>query len=315
MLGDLPGFIGVGEIGRIWDTALLEDRDCSCGEPFHACPFWSRVGAVGFGGWEHVDGSKISRLREAVRLRRSVNDLPDASIQEIHGISARHLVPYRVLERTSQDHRSNVRRYAALMGTLYRAVADVAGARVVVDSMKFPYHVRLLPHVPGVDLRFAHLVRDSRGVAHSQTKTITKQGPGQRYRRRRHPARTALRWDAVNLAVASVTRHGTPSMLVRYEDLIARPRDELRRIASFAGESVTTDDLAFVRDHEIDLTRGHVPAGNRMRMEAGTIELRPTDGWTRELPRAQRIAVTTLTWPLIRRYGYVGRDARVRGDG
>jgi hypothetical protein len=119
-----------------------------------------------------------------------------------------------------------------------------------------------------------------------------------------------LRWDAVNVAVGSVTGGARPSTLVRYEDLIASPREVLGLIASFAGEPIGPDDITFVRGNDIDLTMGHIPAGNRMRMEAGTIALRPTDGWRRELPGAQRAAVTTLTWPLIRRYGYVGRRAR-----
>lgn len=312
MLGELPGFVGVGEIGRLWDTGLIENRDCSCGVPFRGCPFWTGVGDVGFGGWNNVNGYEVSRLREAVRLRRPLRSLPQAPISEIHSLSARHLLPLRLAARASSEYRRNVNRYAEIMGRLYEGIARVAEANVVVDSMKFPYHVNLLPQVPGVDLRFVHLVRDSRGVAHSQTKTVQKQGKAGLYRRQRHPFKTALRWDWVNLRIHSLTRAGTPSALVRYEDVVSDPAEQLRRIARFAGVPLAPDDVWFIRGTEVDLPSGHLVAGNRMRLEAGPIRLRGSDGWKTELPLKQRRLVSALTWPLIRRYAYVG--PRTGGD-
>ncbi len=313
MLGELPGFVGVGEIGRLWDTGLIENRDCSCGVPFRGCPFWTEVGDIGFGGWDNVDGYEVSRLREAVRLRRPLRSLPLSPISEIHARSARHLMPFRLAARVSPEYRSNLRGYADLMGRLYGAIAQVAGAHVVVDSMKFPYHIHVLLQVPGVDLRFVHLVRDSRGVAHSQTKTVQKQGTAGRRRRQRHPFRTALRWDWVNLTIHSLTRAGAHSTLVRYEDVVSDPAEQLRRIARFAGAPLASDDISFVRGTEVDLPGGHLVAGNRMRMEAGPVRLRVSDGWKTELPPKQRRLVSVLTWPLIRRYAYVGRGTGAGG--
>ncbi len=311
MIGELPGFVGVGEIGRLWDTGLIENRDCSCGVPFRECPFWSKVGDVGFGGWDRIDGYEISRLREAVRLRRPLRSLPPTSISEIHSLSARHLMPFRMAAFASADYRANVERYAEVLGRLYGAIAQVAEARVVTDSMKFPYHIHVLRHVPGIDLRFLHLVRDSRGVAHSQTKAVRKQGAAGRYRRQRHPVKLALRWDWVNLTIHSLTRTGAPSTLVRYEDAVSDPMNQLRRIAGFAGAPVEPDEIGFIRGMQADLPSGHLVAGNRMRMEAGPITLRVSDGWKTELPSKQRRIVSMLTWPLIRRYSYVGRGTGV----
>ena len=179
MLGELPGFVGVGEIGRLWDTSLIENRDCWCGVPFARSPFWIGVGDAGFGGWDNVDGFEVSRLRELPYQAATGVASSDLDIRGIHARSARHLVPVRLAARASSEYGRNLRRFAQLMRSLYEAIAQVAGARVVVDSMKFPYHARMLPYVPAVDLRFVHLVRDSRGVAHSQTKTIMKQGTSQ----------------------------------------------------------------------------------------------------------------------------------------
>ncbi|MBA3765170.1 MAG: sulfotransferase, partial [Actinobacteria bacterium] len=34
MLGEVPGYQAVGEVGRIWDRGLHDHIKCSCGEVF-----------------------------------------------------------------------------------------------------------------------------------------------------------------------------------------------------------------------------------------------------------------------------------------
>ena len=48
------------------------------------------------------------------------------------------------------------------------------GADVVIDSSKHVSTALVLRHVPGIDLRIVHLVRDSRGVAYSWTKEVAR---------------------------------------------------------------------------------------------------------------------------------------------
>jgi hypothetical protein len=117
----------------------------------------------------------------------------------------------------------------------------------------------------------------------------------------------ALRWDWVNLRVHALRRTHVTSILVRYEDVIADAPAQLRSIAGFAGVSVGPEDLRFIRGTEVDLPSGHLVAGNRMRLESGPIHLRPADGWRTELSTGNRRLVSLMTWPLIRRYAYVGR--------
>lgn len=314
MLGLLPGVVAVGELGRLWDTGLLEDRDCACGVAFRSCPFWTRVGDIAFGGWEAIDGYEISRLRESVRLKRRFRELPEAPIRRLRKIGTTQLLPFRPTQGLWPLYSQNIERYADLMGRLYAAIAEVAEATVIVDSMKVPYHVFLLRRVRDIDLRVVHLVRDSRGVGLSQAKVVQKQGPGGSYRGRRHPAKTALRWDWVNATFHLLRRLGVPSVLVRYEDVVSDPASELSRIADFASVPTTPADLGFIRGRQVKLPRDHLVAGNRMRMEAGPITLRAPDGWREELPQRQRRAVTLASWPLLRRYGYL-REGSAGGPG
>ena len=316
MLGMLPGVVAVGELGRLWDTGLLENRDCACGVPFRSCQFWRQVGDVAFGGWDAIDGYEVAQLRESVRLKRRFHALPNDPIPSLRKIWTPQLLPFRPGFAPWPRYRRNVRRYADLMGRLYGAIAEATGATVIVDSMKVPYHVFLLRRVRGIDLRVVHLVRDSRGVGHSQAKVVEKQGSVRgSYRGRRHPAKTALRWDWVNTTFHLLGRLRVPLLLVRYEDVVRDPAAQLSRLSDFASVSLSPDELAFVQGREVDLPGDHLVAGNRMRMEAGPILLRDPDGWRKELSDGQRRVVTFATWPLLRRYGYLRARPAAAPDG
>ncbi len=315
MLGRLPGMVAVGELGRLWDTGIIENRPCGCGVAFRDCPFWARVGQAAFGGWDGLDAQEISRLREAVRLKRRLRSLPVAPVPDLRKIGAPQALPFLIAPGLWPEYRRSLRRYTELMGRLYRGIHEVSGGAVIVDSMKVPYHVYMLRRVPAVRLRVGHLVRDSRGVAHSSMKVVKKQGSSGVFRGRRHPLKTGWRWDWVNLTFHLLWGLGVPTTFVRYETFVTSPRQELRRIAEFAGLSIRDEDVAFIRggeadrEGEADLPPDHLVAGNRMRMQTGPVRLRVSEEWKTELNPRQRRLVSLVTWPLLRRYDYVGRRA------
>lgn len=299
MLGALPGFIAVGEIGRLWDKGLVENVSCACGRPFRECPFWAEVGDRAFGGWDALDLEEVLRLYQGLTLYQSRLQHPFA-------------LPMILFPRLSPRYARDLRAYADLMQRLYRAVLDVSGASVIVDAMKIPAHVYMVSRSPGFRTRVLHLVRDSRGVAYSNTKKVERQGSreDQPFRVQRHPRKSSLKWTWFNLSYPILRWFGTPMMRVRYEQLVRDPETVLSGTAAFLGVSVRADALHFLHDGEVDLPPGHIPAGNRMRMISGTVTLRVDDAWKRELdPRSRRL-VTLITWPLLRRYGYTRR-----GDG
>ena len=43
MLGQIPGFVSVGELRFLWERGVREGQLCGCGAPVPKCPFWSRV--------------------------------------------------------------------------------------------------------------------------------------------------------------------------------------------------------------------------------------------------------------------------------
>ena len=67
-------------------------------------------------------------------------------------------------------------------------------------------------------------------------------------------------------------------------------------------------DLGFVDGHRVSLGVDHTVAGNPMRFQHGTFDLKVDEAWTGSMERGQRILATAMTWPLLTAYGYrVGR--------
>jgi hypothetical protein len=63
-----------------------------------------------------------------------------------------------------------------------------------------------------------------------------------------------------------------------------------------------------LRRGELHLGVDHTVAGNPLRFRTGSITLRPDVAWRRELAPRDRALITTLTGPMMMRYGYTLRD-------
>jgi UDP-N-acetylglucosamine transferase subunit ALG13 len=281
LLGQLPGFFSVGEMRDVWLRGVIENRRCGCGESFHDCPFWSEVGEVAFGGWDRGHAERLRRLR----LRYDRPWMP----------------PLLALRRV---HTPGLGRYVEATGRLYRAIREVSKSEVIVDSTKIPSYALLLGRVPGVDLRFVHLVRDSRGVIHSWNKSIERtDATGRPDRMIRYGSASASgRYLLYNWTAGSMRRSTMPYLFERYEDLVADPVGRLSRIVRFAGEE--PEQFDFIEGRTAILRPNHSIDGNPMRFSTGALTIRPDDAWRDHMDRVDRKVVTTITGPLLHRYGY-----------
>lgn len=293
VLGELPGVAAAGEVVHLWRWGILDDERCGCGETFSGCSFWRGVGRRAFGDTADAgpDGWTASRARTMLALRARV----DRTLQ----------LPR--LTRPTTAQRAELSAYVDSYRRVYAAIAAESGARVVIDSSKHASLAYCLRHAAGLDVRVVHVVRDSRGVAYSWTKEMTRPeaADGARALMTRYsPVRSALLWNADNLALALLGRLGVPRLLVRYEDFVADPEATIRRIAAFAGLPLTASALSFVSPTSVRLGTAHTVAGNPMRMRTGDIALRRDDDWQESLPAGQRRLISTLTGPLLARYGY-----------
>ena len=286
LLGQVPGVFSAGEVREVWERGCLQDRPCGCGTPFHDCEVWREVGQVAFGGWEAVDLDEVMRLR--LTLDRPWMIPPIASRWR-----------WASLER-------RVGRYTEILRALYGAVFQVTGAEVIVDSSNIPSHALLLREVSEIDLRVLHLIRDSRGVAHSWQKVVEKKvttGDPQ-YLPRFGPLGSSARWLVYNAQTSALARLSVPYRRLLYEDLMIRPLQRTREILEFAGLSVPDERLPFIAPDEVRLEPNHTVDGNPIRFSTGSTRLRMDEEWRRKLPSLDRSVVTLATMPGLLRYGY-----------
>jgi hypothetical protein len=151
-------------------------------------------------------------------------------------------------------------------------------------------------------------------VAHSWTREVSRpEAATESFMTRYSPAVAAGQWNAQNSAVALLARCGTPTLRVRYEDLIAAPPATLARIAAFAGLPGSADGPPVIGSdadgYWAELGAAHTVSGNPMRFTTGRIPIRKDERWRTAMPGRQRRTVTALTLPLLARYGYLGRAA------
>jgi len=308
MLGQHPGVFAAGELREIWQRGLMENGPCGCSQPFRDCPFWCRVGEAAFGGWEGLD------LEALVAMRRKF-DRPSRAGGKASGQGP------------------DLGRYVSTLHSLLEGIRTVSGAEVIADSSKSPAYAGVLMRIDGLDLRVVHLLRDSRAVTFSwqrgarerrgdvearyqalelRPEETAESSPPSRGSVERRPRRrkfgatgVSVRWLAANLAAGRLASGRVPSVVVKYEELVSRPRASLESILDLAGLSVESQDLAFVEGDRVVIRPNHTVFGsNRLRFFSGTLPLRLDDEWRRSMRRRDRLAAVAMTFPLLLRHGY-----------
>ena len=88
---------------------------------------------------------------------------------------------------------------------------------------------------------------------------------------------------------------------IRYEDFIADPKKNLRKILGLLGEEHRT--LDFIDDNGIAFKRNHCVYGNPDLFKKGKVKLLIDDRW-KSMALLDKMLATGLTWPLIFKYGY-----------
>ncbi len=269
----------------MWARGFGAEELCACGEPFSVCPHWSRVEARVAALVDELDPSAVAdSLRSHLRIR----------------YMAELLVPRLVRKRFGAHDRLR-----CILAALYEAVADVTGAEVVVDSSKSPLYGLFVSSIPNVELHVVHLVRDSRAVAYSLTRS--RRLPEIRDREalqfRLAPTKGAMSWMLNNALAGVLATRARTHLRVRYEDFVRDPGPAITAIQRNLGTTARTSDV--LADGVVHLGTAHTIGGNPVRFSArGPVPLRLDVEWRARLASRDRRRVTALTWPLLLRYGY-----------
>jgi hypothetical protein len=208
---------------------------------------------------------------------------------------------WRVLASAGSRTPGALGEHASTMARTYRAIAELTGSRVIVDSTKIPGEAALLPRVAGIRPVYLHLVRDPRAVAHSWM-------AAKDYAPRMSAARSTAYWLGFNLASHAIARrHRETSLLVHYEDFIADPAGVIAAILARCG--VEAGRLVNpVRGRTVELHPNHTVTGNPDRFRHGATEIRDGDAaWRTELPARSQAIALAMAWPLLAPYRWQRR--------
>lgn len=289
ILGQIPGFVAVGELRSFWKRESLISGLCSCGRPYAECPFWSKVTQDAFPEGLRVESARLDQT--SWRLVRP-----------------RHLLLYALpggwpmMRRNLGEYRDHVR-------AVYRAVAEQAGTRVIVDESKTPVHASLLAELAPMELFVLHLVRDPRAAAFSWShERHAKRAPTEPPFMPVRVSKAALIWQITNVLIERKFggRSGRYAR-VRYEDFVRAPQDTIRAALALLGEENAR--LPFTSDTDVVIAQTHLLSGNRAaRGGTGHIAIRADEEWRVGMSRRDKIVATVLSLPMLFRYGY-----RLRG--
>ena len=281
VLGNLPGVESVGELNNLPRLGWREAQPCACGEAGPDCPFWSEVLErwLALGG----DVERYIALQERFERLRSWPRL---------------LAAKRLANSSFEDWKRQ-------SGALFRAVGEVSGKSVLVDSSKNPVRASALNQVADLDMFLVHLVRDGRGVAWSLAKAFAKDEAAgvQSHIPPRSTRQTALRWVLVNSQCNRIRKGQAEDrrQLLRYEDYVADLDRTLAPVRHFVEEALGETLGAISADAEMRV--GHTIAGNRLRMQ-GPLRLRADVEWRSKMSERDRRTFWRIAGPWMRQFGY-----------
>jgi hypothetical protein len=192
----------------------------------------------------------------------------------------------------------------AVTAEVCASLADVTGARLVVDTSKRPDVAALLAGSRRFDHYVLHVVRDPRAVAFSWQ------------RPKPLPLATGIATMATTGVVSSagvwmesclgaeLLRRRVPAdrwHVLRYEDFVADPRGTVEEVLRFVG---VPGRAPFVDGTTVRLEANHTLAGNPDRFRTGVVRITEDDEWKSRMPVRDRALTSAACLPLLHRYGY-----------
>ncbi|KRE62032.1 glycosyltransferase [Nostocoides sp. Soil756] len=294
-IGAIDGYVNVGELLDLPRKVAPNDERCGCGRPFHDCPFWQAVGDLLPHGWDAGELRRLHHLQQRVARQR--------------------FLPRLLTGATGGRFRHQLAEYVEGLASIYQAVSDVSGQRVVVDASKWPA-LALALYSGGMDVRVIHLVRDPRGVAHSLSRHVDRphgRAHAEEHMFRKPPVVGAASWLTTQAEIDLLAWRGLPVRQVSYEEFVREPGNVLARVLSGLSLPLPPGGLQHVHDNTIRLPASHGLSGNPSRFTVGAVELRQDERWRRDMAMHDRVLVGLVVSPrrLFTRTGGLPRSTPV----
>jgi hypothetical protein len=279
IFGQIDDFVAWGELRDVWEHAILENRLCSCGVPFHNCETWQAILKQGFGSIDQIDAPRlIASLRQAKKY-----------------IALNQVLPVPVSPSPA------VKLYLEYLTKFYSAIQSVTNCRVIVDSTKASWYGAALNQIPELDVYTLHLLRDPRGVCQSlQRRKLEGEPECQWY----NPVHASLSWMLKNAAVESFLKSSEDRYLqMKFEDFVSQPQQALAAVFKMIGEE--SADLSCLQGESVYMKTDHIFTGSpSSRSTVGTVKLKVDERWKREMTDLDKIIIGNITWSLRKKYQY-----------
>lgn len=292
LLGQVDGFVSTGELHYVWQRGLAQGRDCGCGKRLRTCEVWRSAFGKSFGDIDAVDPAEVMRLQEKVHTRHA----------------------FRVLRAVRRGQVDEAVPYAGYLHRLYDGIGAASGAKVIVDSSKYPTDGIVASGLKDYEVFVVHMVRDPRAVAFSwrrfkPAKDKTDDGG---VLKRIGLVRSTMVWQVYNAVIALVVKSAVGNdhyKLLHYEQFASDPAGAIDSLVRFVGEdSPSRPEFC---GNEVELKVTHTASGNPGRFRTGRTNIRLDDEWRKSMPRWQRGLVGALAFPMSREleYTHSGRSA------
>ena len=284
LLNSHPDCVSIGAATGLTARVDIANYRCSCGIRFEDCDFWKQVAfrTEELGYPVSVFESDFWNTHVKMSQRRWLNGLLVRSLGNDLLTDARDALLWRMspIRRTVAEAQWST-------WSLARAVLDVSGKTVFVDTARDHQRPKYLAPSRMLDVKVIHLVRDPRGNVASIMKHTGVD-----------VAKASKQWKHYNLEADRVRRFLPPEswMLLRYEDLCSDPQAALDRIARFVGipPAPVSQDLQ-ARDNHI--------IGNSMRLKA-IGDIRQDETWRERLTDSDLDTIARISGTTSHRFGF-----------
>jgi hypothetical protein len=284
----------ISALGDMLPWLDADSQACACGQYVRDCEFWQDVSA-------NVDTSRFLRRTTLLpampwplaRRQMEGNSVPVSRAPALNrgaGRLAGALVDVAV-PIAWRLRKQPVADFVETYRSFYSFVLDKHGTSMFVDGNKSWRKVALLARKlqSEATVKVIHLVRDPRGFAASC-----------RHHGGADPRETALLWAHLHRQMESL-RSIAPYRLLRYEDLCARPDEEMHALFRFL--EVEPEDVVSAPQHP---HKHHILGNQMFRTFSGNVRL--DERWREELTPAEQRSVFNLAGPLVERLGYTADE-------
>jgi hypothetical protein len=269
LLGQMDGFLSIGEATRyLFDEKMVsKDIPCGCGQLVSDCEFWKDI---------------ISNV-----------NIPD----EVRSFATTRVrmryIPTFLLQIKHRSFKANLQQLITIQTAFFKAIKRKSNCDVIVDASKNPATAFLLSMIPSIDLYVIHLVRDVRGF-------VSSWSTSKEYLRAFPIHTTMFWWISYNIYSEFLRFYSSKYILLRYEDFVRNPGKTLMDLAEWIGEDIK--DISFINNSQAKIDVQHLLGSNPDKLSNEPVYIR-NQRW--HLPVIKKLIVSMVTFPFLVKYGYI----------